>query len=260
MLPGMGQFPEGQIIAFALVFLRIIAFVVAWPVFGTSTVPVHTKVLLAVTMSMVLFPTISFQNVDLIKIDDQVIFLAIRELFVGLALGFLMRMFFFAISIAGEIISISIGLASAQIFNPAMGSQSNVVEQFELMIATLFFFLINGHHIFIQGMAESFQIVPIAAVAVKAQAFGSISQITQDVFLAGLRISAPILVAIFLTNVAMGIVGRAVPQINVLVTSAPVTLMLGLAILFVTTPLFLGEMTGLLNLMAERFFQFMKVV
>lgn len=260
MFPGLNQFPEGQIIAFALVFLRIIAFVVAWPVFGSASVPVPVKVLLSLVMSMIFFPTISFQNVDLIRIDDQLVFLAVREIFVGLALGFLMRMFFIAISIAGEIISVSIGLASAQLFNPAMGSQSNVVEQFELLLATLFFLAIDGHHVFIQGMAQSFQIVPVAAIAVKAHAFGGIGQIVQDVFLAGLRISAPILVAIFLTNVAMGIVGRAVPQINVLVTSMPVTLLLGLGVMIVTTPLFLGEMGGLINLMAERFFQFMKVV
>jgi flagellar biosynthetic protein FliR len=252
--------PEGQIIAFALVLFRVLAFVVSWPVFGASNVPVPVKVLLSLVLSMIVFPTISFQNVDLIKIDEQIIFLAIRELFLGLAMGFLMRMFFFAISIAGEVISISIGLSSAQIFNPAMGSQSNVVEQLEMMMATLFFLAMNGHHIFIQGMVESFQLAPVAAVAVKSQAFASIVIFVQDVFLAGLRICAPILVAIFLTNIAMGIVGRAVPQINVLVTSMPITLMLGLAVMIVTTPLFVGEMNGLLNLMAERFFQFVKVM
>jgi flagellar biosynthetic protein FliR len=260
LFPGLNQFPEGQIIAFALVMLRILAFVVSWPVFGVSTVPVPVKVLLSVVLAMIVFPTVSFQNIDLIKIDDQLIFLAVRELFLGLAMGFLMRMFFFAVTIAGDVISISTGLSAAQIFNPAMGTQSNVIEQFEMMIATLFFLAINGHHIFIQGMVDSFHIAPVASIAVKSASFSGITLIVQDVFLAGLRISAPILVAIFLTNIAMGIIGRAVPQINVLVTSMPVTLLLGLAVLIVTTPLFFGEMSGLLNLMAERFFQFVKVM
>ncbi|MEZ0392355.1 MAG: flagellar biosynthetic protein FliR [Pseudobdellovibrionaceae bacterium] len=260
MFPGLSQFPEGQIIAFALVFLRIIAFVVAWPVFGSSNVPVPVKVLLSLIFSIILFPVISFQNVDLIKIDDQLIFLSIREVGIGLALGFLMRMFFFAISIAGEVVSLSIGLSSAQMFNPTLGTQSNVVEQFQMMIATLFFLAINGHHIFITGMAQSFDLAPVAVIGIKAEAFGSISQWTKDVFVAGLKMSAPVLVAIFLTNISMGILGRAVPQINVLVTSMAVTLLLGLGVLFVTTPLFLGEMHGLMNLMAERFFQFMKVI
>jgi flagellar biosynthetic protein FliR len=260
LFPGLSQFPEGQIIAFALVFLRCIAFVIAWPVFGSNSVPVSVKVLLSLIFSMVLFPTVSFQNIDLIKIDDQLIFLSVRELFVGLSMGFLMRMFFFAITVAGEIISVSIGLGSAQLFNPALGSQGNVMEQFETLLATLFFLAINGHHIFISGMAQSFDFAPVASIAVKSAAFASISQWVQEVCLAGIKMSAPVLVAIFLANMSMGILGRAVPQINVLVTSMPVTLLLGLAVLIVTTPLFLNEMHGLLDLMAERFFQFMKVV
>ncbi len=260
MFPGLSQFPEGQIIAFALVFLRIIAFVIAWPVFGTAVVPTPVKVLLALSMSMIFFPVISFTNVNLIKIGDEIFFLAIREVCVGLALGFLMRLFFFAVSMAGEVISVSIGLASAQLFNPAMGSMSNVVEQFQLLLATLFFFAIDGHHMFINGMAQSFQLVPVAAIAVKSEAFGTISIFVQEAIWAGMKISAPVMVAIFLTNVAMGILGRAVPQINVLVTSVPVTILLGFGVMIITIPLFLGEMNGLIHLMAERFFQFMKVV
>ena len=260
MFPGLTQFPEGQIIAFALVFLRFMAFVIAWPVFGSATVPVYSKVLLAVVMSVVVFPTLHFANADLIQINDQIIFMAFRELMIGLCLGFLMRTFFFAISVAGELISVSIGLASAQLFNPAMGSQGNVMEQFEMAIATLFFLALNGHHVFISGIVQSFDLVPVAAIAIKTQGLSGFSNIVQDVVLTGIKISAPILVAIFLTNLAMGVVGRAVPQINVLVTSMPVTLLLGLTVLIVTTPLFVGEMSGIINNMAERFFQVMKVI
>lgn len=260
MFPGLYQFPEGQIIAFALVFLRILAFVIAWPVFGTATVPVPVKVLLGLTMSMIIFPVVSFQNVDMIKIDDQIIFLSIREICIGLALGFLMRLFFFTVSIAGDIISVSMGLASAQLYNPAMGSQGNVVEQFQLMLATLFFLAMNGHHVFIGGLAESFHLVPIAAVGMKTTAFAGIAPMVQDVFVMGIKMSAPVLVAVFLANIAMGIVGRAVPQINVLVTGIPVTIMISLGVLMVTTPLFVNEMDSLVVIMADRFFQFMKVL
>ncbi len=259
-MPALYNFPEGQIIAFALVFLRIIAFVIACPIFGSATVPAPVKILFSLTFAVILYPSVAFSGIDMLKIGDEIIFLVIRETFVGLALGFLMRMFFFAISIAGEIISVSMGLASAQIFNPAMGAQSNVIEQFELTLATLFFLAINGHHLFIQGMAESFHLIPIAAIAVKTQGFASITQMVQEILLIGLKISSPILVAIFVTNMAMGIIGRAVPQINVLVTSMPITMLLGIFIMIATTPLFLGEMHGLLNLMTERFFQFMRVI
>ncbi len=260
MFPGLSHFPEGQIIAFALIFLRIIAMLISWPVFGTPTVPIHVKVLLAVIFSVLLFPTLKFANAEMIQIGNEIIFLAIRELAIGLTLGFLMRMFFFAISIAGEMISVSIGLASAQLYNPAMGSEANVVEQFQMMLATLFFLSVNGHHIFISGLAQSFELVPVAALGLKTQAYGGIEVIVKDVFVMGLKMSAPVMAAVFITNIAMGIIGRAVPQINVLVTSMPVTVLLGLAVMIVTVPLFIGEMNGLAEVMASRLFQFMKVL
>ena len=252
--------PEGQIIAFALVLLRLMAFFVASPIIGTQNVPVSVKVLLSIVMATVLVPIVSFQNVDMIRISDDVIFLAMRELFIGAFLGFLMRSFFFAISVAGEIISVSMGLGAAQVFNPTLGSQSNVIEQFQVAIATLFFFTLDGHHWFIQGMAMSFELAPVSAMAVKYEGFAIISNVVQDIVLIGLKISGPIMISMFLTNIAMGVVGRAVPQINVLVTSLSVQILLGLAVLLVCIPLFVGEMNGLINVMAEQMIAAMKVL
>ncbi len=260
MIPGLSTFPEGQIIAFALVLMRIIAFVVSCPIIGATNVPVTVKVLLSLTLTIILFPTLHFNKTDLLSINDQLIFLVIREIFVGLALGYLMRMFFFAINVAGELISLSMGLSAAQMFNPALGIQVNTVEQFELMLATLFFLAVNGHHVFIGGLAESFHFVPLADIAIKVKGFSAMAVVAQDVLVMGLKISAPIIIAIFITNITMGIVGRAVPQINVLVTSMPITVLLGFAVLFVVMPLFVSEMNYVANSMAERFFQFMKVM
>lgn len=259
-MPGIYGFPEGQIIAMALVFLRLIAFVVAWPVFGSASVPVSVKVLLALILAITLTPTLRFQNADMIGFREELIFISVRELLIGLSLGFLMRMFFFAVSVSGEIISVSIGLASAQLYNPAMGATSNVVEQFQLMLATLFFLALNGHHVFLTGVAQSFEMVPVASMGFNVEAFSNVAAAAQDVMLMGLKMAAPILIAIFLANVAMGVIGRAVPQINVLVTSMPVTTLIGLGVLFIGMPLFIVEMDGLMVVMADRLFQFMKVL
>jgi flagellar biosynthetic protein FliR len=254
------QFPEGQILGFALVLMRIIAFVVTWPVFGSANVPAPVKLLLSLLLAMVVFPTLHFANPDLITMNDQLLLLTGREIFIGFSMGFLMRMFFFAISIMGEIVSVTIGLSAAQLYNPAMGAQASVIEQFELTLATLFFLALNGHHIFISGMVQSFATAPVASLTLNFHAFATVGAAVQEILVMGLKMSAPILVAIFLTNIAMGVVGRAVPQINVLVTSMPITLMLGLIILIITTPLFVNEMGGMINTMAESFFQFMKVI
>lgn len=259
-IPNLYQFPEGQIVAFALVLLRVIAFFVAWPVFGTAVVPVHVKVLLSVAVSMMMFPTLKFQNPELIKISEEIVTFAAREVALGLVLGFMMRMFFFAVSISGEIISVSTGLSSAQLFNPAMGGTSTVVEQFQLVLATLFFLSINGHHLFITGLASSFTVLPVTQMGFNYKAFSGFAVLGQQTFLMGIKIAAPVMIAVLLANLTMGVLGRAVPQINVLATSLPITILVGLGVLFVTLPLVIFEMNGLLELMAEQFFQIMKVL
>lgn len=260
MFPGFQQFPEGQIIGFALVFLRIIAFVVAWPIFGTNLVPVPIKVLLALVLSVVLFPTVSFQNVDMVKINDQLIMLAFRELIVGLFLGYMLKFFFFSISIAGELIGISSGLASAQLFNPAMGSQSNVIDQVHLVLATLFLLSMNGHHLFIQGLAKSFELIPVTALGIKYEGFATLSLMVQDAFVIGVKMASPVIVAVFVTNLTMGLLGRAVPQMNVMVTSFQVTIMITVVVFVMSMPLFIDEMNVLAQTMADKFFNVMKVL
>lgn len=259
-MPNLYQFPEGQIIAFALVLLRIIAFFVAWPVFGTATVPVSVKILLSIAVAMMMYPTLHFQNAEVIKISEDIILFAAREVALGLTLGFMMRMFFFAISIAGEIISVSIGISSAQLFNPTMGGSSSAVEQFQLILATLFFLGINGHHLFLMGLSSSFELLPVTAVGLKYQAFSGLAVLVESTFLIGLKMAAPVMIAILLTNMTMGVLGRAVPQINVLVTSLPVTIMVGGAVMFISLPLLILEMNGLLDHMSAQLMQIMKVL
>lgn len=245
--------PTGEILAFSLVFLRISSFVMSWPVFGATTVPAISKVLLALVLSLVVFPTLSI-NAPQLNLETSTLWLmVIREVALGLFLGYLMRLCFLTVSVAGEIIAMSIGLTSAQIYNPAMGTSGNVLEQFKNMLATLLFLAINGHHFFIQGLAQSFTTIPLGLTAINLQVFLDISYILKEVIIIGLKISVPILISIFLANLTMGILGKAVPQINILVTSLGVQIVVGFAVLFVMLPLFILEMDLVMNSMSKVF-------
>ncbi len=253
-------FPEGQIIAVALIFMRMLAFVIAAPILGVQTVPTSLKILLSLILALVLLPIVKYQHVELIKINEEIILMAMREIAIGLILGFLMKSFFFAISVMGEIISLSMGLSSAQIFNPALGIQSNIIEQFETVIATVLFLSMNGHYLFLSGMADSLNVLPVASLSFRYESFVHMAGLAQEIMLIGIKMAAPVMLAVFLTNVSMGVLGRAVPQINILVTSLSVTVMLGMFILFITMPLTVNEMQGLVNEMSDYFFKYMKVL
>lgn len=260
MLQSLYQFPEGQIVAFALVLLRMIAFVVSMPLFGTQNVPGTVKVLLPLVLTFVLFPTLMVGVDNKLPMDGMILAYAFREVFVGLFLGFFCRLFFFAVSVAGELIGITSGLASAQIFNPTLGTQTNVLEQFQGLLATLLFLALNAHHVFFEGLIRSFTVLPIGHLSFNAAAAENLLRLTQVIMVLGLQIAAPIILSVFLANISMGIIGKAVPQMNVLMTSMQVTILLTMFVMLATVPLTIAHMGNILDRMAGELFAILKVI
>ncbi len=252
------SFSETEILAFAMVLLRVGSFVAVWPIFGTPSVPTPIKVLLALTLAFLLVPAINWKASEPAMLTNHVVWMALKEASVGLMLGFLCRLYFFAVSIGGQIISVSMGLSNAQILNPSLGDRGSSVEQFEVALATLIFLAMNGHHMFISGLVQSFEVFPMHALAMSFKSFSQFGSVVQEIVVVGTKIASPVLIAILFMNLSMGIVGRAVPQINVLITSLPVNILVGFLVLIVSVPLFVSEMDSLLTVMAERLFAFMK--
>lgn len=251
---------EIQLLSFALVLCRISAFVVAWPVIGTPTVPNMVKIFLILILGVAVYPVVKVDYTLIQSASENLIFVVIREIAVGLTLAFILKLFFFAISIAGEMMSMSLGLASAQIFNPALGIQSNAIEQFKMLLATLFFFAINGHHFLIQGMVESFNVLQAGQLGFNFNAFNSFALVFGKVFQIGIQFAAPVVVALFLSQLALGTLGRAIPQLNVLVTGFPIQLLLGFGLMVICMPLFLNEVNILLSVMSDNFFTAMRTL
>lgn len=251
---------EVQVILFGLILLRMIAYVVSSVVFGSSNISVPLKILLSLILSILIYPSIHLSAADLQSMSENIILLSAREVMIGVSLGFLTRLFFFVVSMTGEVVSVSIGLGAAQMYNPMMGANSNTVGQFYMTIATLIFFALNGHHLLITGICQSYELIPLAQMKLNLGPYVEIATFVQDMMVMGLKMSAPIIGAILITNIAMGILGRAIPQINVLVTSMPVTLMLGFALMFLCVPLLVMEMNGILDITQNKLMLVMKAL
>lgn len=247
-----------QILGFALVLIRISAFLVAFPLVEGASIPAVAKILLSLSMTMILYPVVNSSGLDPNILSGSLFALSIKEAFMGLFVGFLARFFFHVISICGEIVTLSLGLSAAQMFDPHMDRRVTTIEQFQLLLAGLFFLAFNGHHIFIQGLVESFTVIPLARESLNFVVLRDIAMVAQNIMIMGIKLSAPVLGAIFLANISMGIIGRAVPQINVLVMSFPVNIILGLAIMIVSLPLFMISMGDTLNWSAENLFSILK--
>ena len=241
------QFSQTEILTFILVLLRVSVFLVSWPVFGTSYIPGPAKILLGLILASLMFPVAGRDRLPIEDLEQFYIWLLVREVFIGLALGFLARFFFFAISIAAQIISDSIGLSAIQLLNPTTEDRGSAIEQFYAILATLFFLGLNGHHIFLSGLAKSYEFLPLTTRGLDLTGLIQVGELSQLVMVIGLKLAAPVFISIFCMNVAMGIIGRAVPQIHVLVTSMPVNILAGLAVMFASIPLLMTGMGDLLN-------------
>lgn len=254
------EFTQAQVILFALILMRMLAFVISSAFLGAQNISTQVKLLFSMTFASLLFPLVSVQNVELLSVSNELIQLTLREILIGITIGFLTRMFFFVVSMVGDFTSISMGLNSAQLFNPMIGSMGGAMEQFYSIVGILIFLGIDGHHLFLTAIAQSYQLVPVASMKLNLQPFAEMALFGQELLILTVKLCAPILVAMLLSNIAMGILGRTVPQINVMVTSQPVNMMIGIAVLIVCLPLFYMQMNGILDLSATKLFLLMKAL
>ncbi len=263
-MPSIYQWSEVEILLFCLAFIRITALITSFPIFGVQTIPNSTKVLLALVIGIVLFPSVKIHQPHFTKefigtgFGTGFLWLAFREALVGLIIGTVARLYFMSINIAGQIMSTSLGLSTAQIFNPMMGSQSNAIEQFQFTLAMMLFLSFNGHHFLLIAMNESFKIIPMSFDMIKWEGVKSAAIMGSEILSLGLRLCVPIVVALFLSQVSMGVIGRVVPQINVLVTSLHLTIVIGLFVIFMTLPFFLEGVHEVQNEMGMTLFKIMK--
>jgi flagellar biosynthesis protein FliR len=252
------NFSQTEMLLFSLVLIRMSAFVVSWPVFGVETVTPQIKVLFATVLTMVVFPTPHWQGFQTQGVEANLVLLVLREAFIGLSMGYLARFFFFAFRIAGEMVSQAMGLSAASMFNPSMGGQTSSVEQFYTAFATLFYLAVNGHHYLITGLVRSFQWAPAAVLSLNVSQFTGVIQMSQEIIELGLRFSAPVVISILVINLVLGVIGKTVPQLNVLVTSFPINILIGLFLLIITMPMLLDQMSDFLALSTTRVFQLVR--
>lgn len=248
------QFSEIQILSFILVLFRISAFMMTMPLFGNEQVPANLKVLFSLVLAMVIYPTIHWQQTLAEGFGDSIIWLACKEILVGLILGFIARLFFFVLMVAGEFISISAGLSSEQLFNPATGGTTTAVTQFQVLIGSMFFLSMDGHHQLIGCLVKSFDMVPLSLQGIQLLSQSAVATLGGEVIWQGLKLASPVVISIFFVNLIMGVMGRAVPQVNVLITSLPVNALVSFFVILISLPLMIRQMEGLSEMTIERMF------
>ena len=224
-------------LAFILVLVRVIGIIATAPIFGSSVNPSQIKIVLSLTLALILFPFIpSTKNLPILL--DDYIFLISSELLIGLILGLIGRFLFAAVEFAGTIIGFQMGLSMANVLDPQSQEQISLVGRFETVAATLIFLAMDGHLIVIQALVKSFSLLPIGTATISKPLVDKVTDLSASVFVIGLQIGAPLIVALFLANTIIGLLSRSVPQIQVFVVGFPLTLLLGFLFLFLGMPFY----------------------
>jgi flagellar biosynthetic protein FliR len=164
----------------------------------------------------------------------------LREVLVGLLIGFAAALFFAAVQTAGAFIDLQMGFAMANVFDPATGANSPIMGQFKHIVLTLVFLSMNGHHFLLRALMDSYQWVPLSNRLFREMYDGGVSgflvRTFTETFMIALQVAAPLVVAMFLTDVGLGFLARTAPQYNVFIIGIPLKILLGLVMLLMLLP------------------------
>lgn len=227
-----------EVIFFMLVLSRVAGIFAALPVFGGQRLPTRIKVVTVLMITLVCFPTLSVSMPQVPSDAFSLALLALSELMVGLTLAFITQIIFAAVEFSGQIIGMQMGLTISQIIDPTRGTQSQIMSVIQTLFATLLFLSLNIHHVFIRAIIDSFKVIPLGGWHLNGELVNFLVQRTADIFIIGIRLAAPVMVALLLTTVALGIMARAFPQMNVFMISMPLNIGLGLIISGMTLTIF----------------------
>lgn len=233
---------EAQILATLLVLCRIGPLFAIGPVFGSKLIPGRARALCALGLSFGLAPVVARDT----RVPRDVWALALTlggEILVGVAFAFAVSVLFQAVSAAGAMLDTLIGFSYGSLVDPITGTQSSVLSNAYALFASIVFLAIGGDAFLIEGVTRTFELLPagdppdLQALAMGAQ------DVFVGIFLSALQVAAPVMVALVLTDVAMGIVSRAVPQLNVFAVGFPFKIVAGMLVLVASLP-FAGGWIG----------------
>jgi flagellar biosynthetic protein FliR len=224
--------------AFLLVFCRITSFFVVAPIFSSRTFPTSIKLGLAFFVSLIVFLTIGFDTK--VTADATYILAIIREIFAGLIIGYTSYLFFTVVQTSGALMDMQMGFAIANIIDPITGVSAPILGNLKYLLMILVFLSINGHHYLLAAIMDSYKWLPLDNNLFQVYYGGQVTEFLTrtfaDTFLLALQISAPIVVAMFLTDFGLALLARTAPQYNVFVIGVPIKILVGLSMLVLLLP------------------------
>lgn len=237
------------IINFLLPFIRIAALFMVMPIMGTALVPKRIKILLSLGVSLIVFSSISGTEIALSQSLTMLhlVLLIAQQILIGVVIGLIIHIIFEAFVIAGQVSAMQMGLGFASMIDPQNGVSVPAVGQLYLMIVTLLYLSMNGHLYAIQILVESFEVLPLHELNLTKLPIEKFISLSNWLFLGAMKIALPAIAALLIVNLSIGIMTKAAPQLNIFSIGFPITMILGLIILWFSSVTIVPEFNHLVE-------------
>lgn len=243
---------------FLLVFVRMTGLFVAAPIFGRRNIPIYLKVGLSFIMAVILTSTAKINMPSFHNSIYFYLYLIINELLVGVCLGYISYLIFTAIYVAGQMIDMQIGFGMVNVMDPMSNIQVPITSNLYFIIGMLVFMGVNGHHILIKTLFDSYKMVPLGSAAFGSHLLEDIVRIFHGTFVIAFKIAAPVTATILVSDVALGVISRTVPQLNVFAVGMSLKIILGILVMMLTIPFFINLLGALFRGMEGEMLKFLK--
>lgn len=231
---------------FVFPLTRILALLATAPVFNNAALPMRIRLVTGLAIAFALAPVLpapppipagSWLGLTVIA----------EQLLIGAMMGFALRISFVALDVAGELIGLQMGLSFATFFDPGSNSQTPVMASFLGLLTALIFLAMNGHLLTLTLLAESFTLLPVSATPFHATALSSLVTASAMMFSLGVMLALPLITALLVTNIALGVLARVAPTLNLFAVGFPVTLALGFIVLLLSLPYIGAALEGVFS-------------
>lgn len=246
---------------FLLIFVRMTGLFVISPVFGRQNIPAYYKIGFSLLTAIVVSYSIPVPDLAPYSSLVSFIFLLVKEFLIGLVLGYISYLIITAIYLAGQMIDMHIGFGMVSVYDPMSNIQIPITANFYFILAMLMFLAIDGHHLLIYTLTESFTLFPIdSRLVFDRNIVDFMLELIESVFAIGFKIAAPVTAAVFIADVSLGVISKAVPQVNVFMVGIPLKILLGLLIILFSLTAFRSIVHVLMGGMQNEMLRFMEIL
>ncbi len=221
--------------AFIWPFFRIGSMFIALPVFSGQSVPARIKVMLAALVTFVVMPVLPpVTNIEMFSYSGFLV--AMQQILLGITTGFILQMVFSIMLVAGQSIAFSMGLGFASLVDPATGIQVPVIAQIFIISVSLLFLSVNGHLLLLEIIIRSFESLPISQEGLSKTGLWQVVSWSSQIFVGGVLLALPVMTAILFVNISFGVASRAAPSLQIFGVGFPITIMLGMVLIWIMLP------------------------